>query len=69
MISSIVSLARNMGLRVIVEGIEKTSELEAVRRIGGHEGQGFLLGTPTADPGAFLAANPHLLPADPLVPA
>jgi diguanylate cyclase (GGDEF)-like protein len=56
MIHSLVALAHNVGMRVIVEGIETSAQLDLIRRIGGNEIQGYLLGKPTADPESLLSA-------------
>ena len=45
-ISSIVSLAHSLGMRVNAEGVETESQHEALRRLGCDELQGFLLGRP-----------------------
>ncbi len=45
-ISSVVVLAHNLGLRVVAEGVETEAELEAVGAMGCDEAQGFLLGRP-----------------------
>ena len=50
MVHSLITLAQNIGMRVIVEGIEKADQVEIVRQLGGHETQGFLLGRPRPDP-------------------
>jgi EAL domain-containing protein (putative c-di-GMP-specific phosphodiesterase class I) len=39
-----------MGISLIAEGIETRSELETVRSLGVHFGQGYFLGRPAADP-------------------
>ncbi len=52
MVHSLVTLAHNIGMRVIVEGIEKQEQLDLIREFGGNEIQGFLMGRPTADPTA-----------------
>jgi EAL domain-containing protein (putative c-di-GMP-specific phosphodiesterase class I) len=44
-------------MQVIVEGVETPQQLEIIRRIGGNEVQGFLLGRPTADPASQLASG------------
>jgi diguanylate cyclase len=50
MIRSMIELAKKMGLRVIVEGIEGPSQLEAVLEMGADELQGYLLGLPSGTP-------------------
>ncbi len=57
MVHSLVTLAHNLNMQVIVEGIETPQQLEIIRRIGGNEVQGFLLGRPTADPASQLATG------------
>jgi len=56
MIHSLVALAQNIGMRVIVEGVEKEEQLELIEKYGGNEVQGFLMGRPTADPASQIAA-------------
>jgi diguanylate cyclase (GGDEF)-like protein len=50
MVQSLISLAHNLNMQVIVEGIETPQQLEIVKDMGGNEVQGFFLGIPTADP-------------------
>jgi diguanylate cyclase (GGDEF)-like protein/PAS domain S-box-containing protein len=50
MIRTLVALAHNIGMRVIVEGVEKQEQLDLVRSLGVNEVQGYLLGRPTANP-------------------
>jgi EAL domain-containing protein (putative c-di-GMP-specific phosphodiesterase class I) len=50
MIRTLVALAHNIGMRVIVEGVEKQEQLDLVRSLGVNEVQGFLLGRPTDNP-------------------
>jgi len=45
-VRSIVSLSQVLGLRTVAEGIETTGQLEAVRQIGAHMGQGYLFARP-----------------------
>ncbi len=45
-ISTVVQLAHDLGLRVVAEGVETEAELEAVGAMGCDEAQGFLLGRP-----------------------
>jgi diguanylate cyclase (GGDEF)-like protein/PAS domain S-box-containing protein len=42
----IIGLARNLGLEVIAEGIETSEQLETIRQLGCHLGQGFLFSRP-----------------------
>ncbi len=64
-----VALARELGARVVAEGVERPRQLEAVRRLGCDIGQGFLLARPM--PAAEVAAllerelRPELLRARP----
>jgi diguanylate cyclase (GGDEF)-like protein/PAS domain S-box-containing protein len=50
MIRTLVALAHNVGMRVIVEGVEKQEQLALVQSLGVNEVQGYLLGRPTAHP-------------------
>jgi diguanylate cyclase (GGDEF)-like protein len=45
-VSTIVAMARGLGLRVVAEGVETASQLEFLRREGCDEAQGFFLGAP-----------------------
>ena len=54
LVESILTLARNLDMRVIVEGIESEEQLALVGRLGGDEAQGYLLGRPSSDPGGQL---------------
>jgi diguanylate cyclase (GGDEF)-like protein/PAS domain S-box-containing protein len=57
MIRTLVALARNIGMRVIVEGIEEPEQLELIRSLGANDVQGYLMGRPTSNPmEAFLSA-------------
>jgi diguanylate cyclase (GGDEF)-like protein len=53
-VQSILTMAHNLGMKVIVEGIETKEQLELIELLGANEAQGFLLGRPTADPIACL---------------
>ena len=44
MIRTLVALAHNIGMRVIVEGVETPEQLEFVRALGANEVQGFIMG-------------------------
>ena len=55
MVNSLVMLAHDLGMRVIVEGVETREQLDLISALGGNEIQGFLLGRPTANPIAFLS--------------
>ena len=45
-VRTIVALARNLDKKVVAEGVEKPHQLTALRRLGCHEAQGYLLGRP-----------------------
>jgi diguanylate cyclase (GGDEF)-like protein/PAS domain S-box-containing protein len=50
MISTLIALAHNFGMRVIVEGVETLEQLNLVTALGANEVQGYLTGRPTANP-------------------
>ena len=50
LVKSLVSFARNVGSRIIAEGIETWEDLETLLLLGVDLGQGFLLGRPSRDP-------------------
>jgi EAL domain-containing protein (putative c-di-GMP-specific phosphodiesterase class I) len=49
MIQSLVTLAHQLNMQVVVEGIETFEQLEMIKLLGGNQAQGFPLGRPTAD--------------------
>jgi diguanylate cyclase (GGDEF)-like protein len=54
-VQSILSMAHNLHMRVIVEGIETREQLELMKALGTNEAQGYLLGRPTPNPMEQLA--------------
>ena len=56
MVSALIGLAHNFGMRVIVEGVETAEQLALLQKLGGDEVQGYLLGRPTPEPMTQLAA-------------
>jgi EAL domain-containing protein (putative c-di-GMP-specific phosphodiesterase class I) len=50
MIRTVIALARDIGMRAIVEGIETPQQLELIKTLGANEVQGYLTGKPTANP-------------------
>lgn len=46
LVRALVGFAEEVGSRVIAEGIEREAELDVVRGLGVHWGQGYLLGRP-----------------------
>lgn len=59
MVQSLIALAKNLSMQVIVEGIETTEQLALIRKLGGNEVQGYLLGKPTPEPSShFCKSNP-----------
>jgi diguanylate cyclase (GGDEF)-like protein len=55
LVHSLIALAHNLGMRVIVEGVEHPEQVSMIRAMGGNEVQGYLLGPPSADPAARIA--------------
>jgi EAL domain-containing protein (putative c-di-GMP-specific phosphodiesterase class I) len=49
-VTAFVSLARELGARVVAEGVERPEDLAAVRELGLDAAQGYLLGGPSTDP-------------------
>ena len=47
---TIVTLGNTLGLRTVAEGIEQSAQHDALRRMGCHDGQGFLFSVPQAGP-------------------
>jgi diguanylate cyclase (GGDEF)-like protein len=54
MLHSMIALAHSMGMRVIVEGIEDSFQLQICKELGADESQGYLLGFPSDNPAAKL---------------
>jgi diguanylate cyclase (GGDEF)-like protein len=54
LVQSLIALAQNIGLRVIVEGVETAEQLAVIRSLGGNEVQGYLLGRPNSNPAATI---------------
>ena len=54
MVRALVGLAHNIGMRVIIEGVEEQQQLRAIQELAANEVQGFLMGRPTTDPSAQL---------------
>jgi hypothetical protein len=52
LVQSLITLAQNIGLRVIVEGVETTEQLALIR----DEVQGYLLGRPNSNPTATITS-------------
>jgi diguanylate cyclase (GGDEF)-like protein/PAS domain S-box-containing protein len=46
--TAVISMAHSLGMRVVAEGVENTSQLEKLRELSCDEAQGFLLGRPVA---------------------
>jgi diguanylate cyclase (GGDEF)-like protein len=56
MVRSLILFAQELGMKVIVEGIESEAQLRAIQEIGADEAQGYFLGRPTANPLARLSS-------------
>jgi diguanylate cyclase (GGDEF)-like protein/PAS domain S-box-containing protein len=50
MIRTLIMLAHNIGMRVIVEGVETREQLAVLRTLDADEVQGYIMGRPTANP-------------------
>jgi diguanylate cyclase (GGDEF)-like protein len=57
LVQSLITLAQNIGLRVIVEGVETAEQLALIRDLGGNEVQGYLLGRPNSNPTATIKSS------------
>ncbi|HEX4036731.1 MAG TPA: EAL domain-containing protein [Acidobacteriaceae bacterium] len=53
-VQSILTMAHNLHMKVIVEGIETPQQLELTRKLGANEAQGYLLGRPSPNPLEYL---------------
>lgn len=51
LVASLVEFARSVGATIVAEGIETEAELQALRSLGVHSGQGYHLGRPAPLPG------------------
>ncbi len=67
LVSTIIGLARHMGLDVVAEGIERPDQLDRLIELGCSKGQGFLMSRPLDpdDAAAFLVARHDELAALP----
>jgi len=54
MIRTLIALAHEFAMLVIVEGVETEEQLAVVKRLGANEVQGYLTGRPTATPEQFM---------------
>lgn len=56
-VKSIITMAHNLNMKVIIEGIETKEQLRLIRSLGADHAQGHLLGQPTSDPAGLLRAE------------
>ncbi len=68
MVNSLIALAHNLGMRVIVEGVERPEQLDLIRELGGNEAQGYLLGRPTPNPRAEFLPQANSAQYEPVSP-
>jgi len=54
MFRTLIALAHNFGMRVIVEGVETEQQLALIKALGANEVQGYFTGRPTPDPQKYL---------------
>jgi len=59
-VKSILMLAHNLNMKVIVEGIETREQLELIRALGTNEAQGYFLGRPSPNPLEYLRKPVYL---------
>lgn len=57
----LIALAHSLNMQVVVEGVETTQQLEVIKKLGGNEVQGFLLGRPTPNPRSQLGREEDLM--------
>ena len=60
-VRSLITLAHSLEMQVIVEGIETVRQLELVKKLGGNEVQGFLMGRPTPNPAELIHREEDLM--------
>ena len=68
-VESIITMAHNLRMKVVVEGVETKEQLRLIRTLRADHAQGHLLGQPTSDPAALLrdeGQRPVLDDSDPL---
>jgi diguanylate cyclase len=53
MFRTLIALAQNFGMKVIVEGVETELQLELIKTFGANEVQGYFTGRPTPDPDKY----------------
>ncbi|HYO79990.1 MAG TPA: EAL domain-containing protein [Bryobacteraceae bacterium] len=66
MLQSLLALAHNFSMQVVVEGVETTDQLRVLQQIGCDEVQGYLLGRPGGDPERYLIEPSSTLKDDTL---
>lgn len=68
LVRTIISMAKNLGLKVIAEGIETSSQRDALSSLGCESGQGFYLARPMSatELCAFLGGDPLVLLPPPI---
>ena len=65
MLQSLIAMAHNLDMSVIVEGVEWPEQVRMIRAMGAHSVQGYLVGRPVADPAARIAELPiHIQDGD-----
>lgn len=66
-VSAITTLARNLGLTVVAEGVETNTQLDVLKQLQCEYAQGFLMARPMgfAELKVFLARGPQMPPAEP----
>lgn len=60
-VNAVIQLARNLGLKIIAEGVETEAQAMLLAKAGCTIMQGYLYGKPTRKPGAVILAAPLIL--------
>jgi diguanylate cyclase (GGDEF)-like protein/PAS domain S-box-containing protein len=60
MIRTLITLAHNFGMQVIVEGVESSEQLAIIKALGANEVQGYLTGRPTSNPMKYILRTASL---------
>jgi diguanylate cyclase (GGDEF)-like protein len=63
LVGGVIQLASSLGVSVVAEGIERPAQLDRLVELGGHFGQGYLLGEPSEADALAALLDRHAAPA------